>query len=370
MDDQPVQDFNPTLIEQGGHVLRYDFGEGNCETSVSASFFISPPLELDAMASVDTLCPGELVRLSALPSGGDPVGEIEITWGGQLGFGQVHYVSPDVPQMYFAVVEDGCSEPAMDSVFVDVHTDFQVSLNYGPSVCSDEEGAVEIQVSPDGDYTFFKNGLPIAQNYIGIPENFELRVEQSGTGCIKRLPVEMPSFPPISANFNAFPANCINTYENELFIDDLSIGATDGYWLLNGQQMDYLPGSNMNLSFDSAGNYELLLVVMNDGACTDSLSKEICVEPFSALQVPNAFSPNGDGINDEFEFHAIGIEEIHWMIYDRYGRMLFESFDTGDSWNGEVDGEPGPVQNYLLVLSYKDLTGKSKTARYNVQLIR
>ncbi|HKK88892.1 MAG TPA: CUB domain-containing protein, partial [Saprospiraceae bacterium] len=116
LNDQPAQDFNPTLLDQGGHVLRYEYGDGNCESSVSASFFILPPLELEAIASVDTLCPGELVRLSAQPSGGDPSANFNITWGGQLGFGQVHYTSPTGPQLYTVTVDDGCSDPAMDSV--------------------------------------------------------------------------------------------------------------------------------------------------------------------------------------------------------------------------------------------------------------
>jgi gliding motility-associated-like protein len=231
-------------------------------------------------------------------------------------------------------------------------------------------GYVDIELTPDGGYDYFKNGLPIGETYTGLPENFELLVEQSGTGCIKRLPVEMPSFSTISANFSLFPAGCINTYQNELSVDDLSIGSLDGYWLLEDEVYDYFPGERIEMTFDSAGSFELQLVVVNEGGCSDSLTKVICVEPFSALQVPNAFSPNGDGINDEFRFHAIGIEEIHWMIFDRYGRMLFESFSENDSWNGKVDGEPGPVQNYLLVMSYTDLMGHSETARYNLQLVR
>ncbi|HKK87995.1 MAG TPA: T9SS type B sorting domain-containing protein, partial [Saprospiraceae bacterium] len=234
----------------------------------------------------------------------------------------------------------------------------------------DEIGQVEIEVNPNGSYDYFKNGLPIEDTYTGLPENFELLVEQEGTGCIKRLAVEMPSFNPVSANFNYFPAGCINTYKNELSVEDLSTGAIEGYWFLAGQQLEYFPGEKIDLKFDSAGNYELQLVVFNEGGCIDSLTREICVEPFSALQVPNAFSPNGDGVNDVFEFHTIGISEIHWMIFDRYGKMLFESFDENDSWNGETDGQPGPVQNYLLVLSYTDLSGNTETARYNVQLVR
>jgi gliding motility-associated-like protein len=62
-----------------------------------------------------------------------------------------------------------------------------------------------------------------------------------------------------------------------------------------------------------------------------------CDESF--IFIPNVFSPNGDGINDTWTILSEFIEEIHLVVYDRWGELVFESRDQHAVWDGTYEGE-------------------------------
>lgn len=371
IDDVLQSSFNPTMISSGSHIVEYIYGAGNCEASDRVSFLVSDPLNVDADASADTLCPGELVRISASPSGGLIGADYEIDWGSQLGFGQVHYVSPPVPSSYIVSLSDGCSETVFDTLDILLHNDFTVSLNYGPRVCAGEETYVELNTTPSGNYNYLVNGLVSSDVYYDYPGLLDIVVTNASNGCIKRLNAELPGYGPIGASYIKFPAGCIQTNDDPILISDQSNGSISGSWFLNGQfYMDYTQGDQFEIQFDSAGLYNLMLIVENEGECMDTFAQDICVEPFYSIHVPNAFTPNGDDVNDEFRIHTIGIESITWRIFDRYGKLVFESNNLNGAWDGAVDGEPGKMQNYMMVANYTTETGISESKKFNIMLVR
>jgi gliding motility-associated-like protein len=69
------------------------------------------------------------------------------------------------------------------------------------------------------------------------------------------------------------------------------------------------------------------------------------------IKYPNAFSPNKDGVNDGFRISVVG--NITWRtfkIYDRWGRMVFETQDPLEYWYGEANGKPLPVGTYYWIM--------------------
>ena len=69
---------------------------------------------------------------------------------------------------------------------------------------------------------------------------------------------------------------------------------------------------------------------------------------------PSAFSPNGDGINDMFSpFFDCDIEQFEWIIFDRWGRKIFETNGLNDFWGGTINGQPAPMGIFGYVLRYK-----------------
>jgi gliding motility-associated-like protein len=65
-----------------------------------------------------------------------------------------------------------------------------------------------------------------------------------------------------------------------------------------------------------------------------------------ALQIPTAFTPNGDGLNDTFGPVGEGAEIFRMVVFNRWGNILFTSNDINNHWDGIYNGEPVPFGAY------------------------
>ncbi|MGB5943181.1 MAG: PKD domain-containing protein [Leeuwenhoekiella sp.] len=100
-------------------------------------------------------------------------------------------------------------------------------------------------------------------------------------------------------------------------------------------------------SYVSAGTYNVTLTVTYPFGCIYEKIIPIIIEDGYRLIVPNAFTPNEDGMNDRFKPEQLGLEEITLSIYDTWGNMLFtEKGQTLEGWDGMVRGRLGENGNY------------------------
>ncbi len=87
------------------------------------------------------------------------------------------------------------------------------------------------------------------------------------------------------------------------------------------------------------------------GVTGDSVIVQLCTYIYMA----NAFSPNGDGLNDIYAPVAYeGVDLVSFVIYDRWGELLFETNDITKGWDGTVDGKEMPVAAYAFVVQYDE----------------
>jgi gliding motility-associated-like protein len=86
--------------------------------------------------------------------------------------------------------------------------------------------------------------------------------------------------------------------------------------------------------------------------------------------VPDAFSPNGDGNNDEFKVFGNCIKTINLKIYDRWGNKIFETSDVTESWKGDYKGKELNSGTYTYVYSGTLVTGESIQGKGVVVLIK
>lgn len=147
----------------------------------------------------------------------------------------------------------------------------------------------------------------------------------------------------------------------------------------NGYNYNWTPGeslNNPNSQFPNASPTETTtyIVSINGNGCskTDTVivyvREIICDEPY--IFVPNAFTPDGDGINDILYVRGHPNSEIVFRVYDRWGELVFESFEINFGWNGIFNGkesDPAVFDYYLEVLCPGDETFFKKG---NVTLIR
>ncbi len=95
-----------------------------------------------------------------------------------------------------------------------------------------------------------------------------------------------------------------------------------------------------------------------------------CVEIKPTLYAPNIFTLNNDGLNDRFEFKGIFIEKFHVKIYDRWGSLVFESYDINNSWDGTFQGQPASDGVYVYIAKGTDINNKVISLSGSVSLVR
>jgi gliding motility-associated-like protein len=91
-------------------------------------------------------------------------------------------------------------------------------------------------------------------------------------------------------------------------------------------------------------------------------------ETDSPFLVPNAFTPNGDGLNDTFRpvVDYERVRQFSMVIYNRWGQLVFETTNPAEGW----DGKNAPAGVYSWVISYSDMVGKVMKMRGSVVLVR
>ncbi|MCB0550401.1 MAG: gliding motility-associated C-terminal domain-containing protein, partial [Phaeodactylibacter sp.] len=115
-------------------------------------------------------------------------------------------------------------------------------------------------------------------------------------------------------------------------------------------------------------------VALNDSTrvVVNSRSNTACAEQEARIYIPNAFSPNEDGRNDEFRpFLQFGTPADYTLsIYDRYGGKLFETTDVDKGWDGKSRGKRVPVGLYVYHVRVEQANGTVIEQSGEVSLLR
>lgn len=100
-----------------------------------------------------------------------------------------------------------------------------------------------------------------------------------------------------------------------------------------------------------------------------SHSNVSCAPVRSRIFVPNAFTPNGDHLNDQFEVKGMYIYRYHIQIFTRWGEEIFDSESFSDLWNGQYKGAPCQEDVYIYVIDAVGTDGKRYHLKGNITLL-
>ncbi len=102
------------------------------------------------------------------------------------------------------------------------------------------------------------------------------------------------------------------------------------------------------------GGYRVQLITNSGVICADSTIIKLSAPelPVNHLYIPNTFTPNDDGINDRFRIFGFSkCSETYLAIYNRWGKMIFETNNLSESWNGKFQGEAVPAGLYSYIIN-------------------
>lgn len=125
------------------------------------------------------------------------------------------------------------------------------------------------------------------------------------------------------------------------------------------------------VNFTDTGVYEFYVKVESDFGCVGYDTVRVVVVDQPSALLPNAFSPNGDGLNDVISPGLVGFPRINYFkIYDRWGKLMFVSFKMGEGWDGTFNGIPCTTGVYYYILSAQDINNRETIIRGDITLIR
>lgn len=172
---------------------------------------------------------------------------------------------------------------------------------------------------------------------------------------------------PLDATFQACPEN-LGTYEPLYEWRFTRVGSTEPFLIRYEENTTY--------SFRESGSFLVeLKVSFVQGTDTIEYAMD---EPFkltlveSKLEVPNAFTPNGDGINDIFKVKEgyRSIVEFKACVFDRWGKKLYEWTDLEGGWDGKQNGHEMPDGAYYLNIQARGAEGHQYDIKKTINILR
>ncbi|MBS1647302.1 MAG: gliding motility-associated C-terminal domain-containing protein [Bacteroidetes bacterium] len=123
-------------------------------------------------------------------------------------------------------------------------------------------------------------------------------------------------------------------------------------------------------TYTAVGTYTTLLVAANQG-CIDTARITIIANVATTIVIPNIFTPNGDGVNDNFFIINTGMSTLSCLIYNRWGELMATLTAPQQVWDGSApNGDKAPDGTYMYILQAQGTNGKSYSQQGTVTLIR
>jgi hypothetical protein len=355
-----------------------------CTSAIqSIALNLSDPISVQMQNGVSSvsICDGECVNMTAAASGGNA--PIAIEWyevptaigGTTIGpNGTSNTFCPTNTTSVFVYANDGCAVPAYDTLDITV---FQLP-NVGFTV-SDQEGCAPVTVSftnttspalsanciwtmDDGTtipacgnqvYTYSEVGSYSPSLYV---------ISSDGCSATYTLPapINVYGYPTAEFSWAPEPADVLNPI---VYFSNESVDAVGYYWNFGpyGASIDENP--NFTFPDEDLAEFPVCLTVSNEFGCTDTVCHTVTMNSELQVWVPNAFTPEQDGLNEVFlpVIKGANPSGYHFVIFDRWGTLVFESWDIGEPWIGDIRGGKGFAQNdtYVWRLEVQPLADRS-----------
>jgi gliding motility-associated-like protein len=365
-----------------------DVANGCPAAPVNVTVTVNPNLALVAGGST-SICPGGSAALTSSASLGNG-GPYSYSWSPATGLSsptaQNPTATPAVTTVYTVTASDGCSPTVTASVTVTVNplpvVSFSADVTSGCSqLCVNftDNSTVTGGTISSWNWDFGDGSAAgttanpthcyfIPPGSVTTTYNVTLTVSSSLGGCtstttysnyITVYPMPLPSFTaPESVSILNPLVSFVNT----------TPGANTWSW--NFGEPGGIGSSNTSTAqhpshtYGDVGTYCITLVVTTPDGCVDSTQECVIIDPEFTFYIPNAFSPNDDGVNDEFFGKGEFIQDYEMSVFDRWGNLIFFADDISKHWDGKANGGSEMAQQDIYVYVVKIKDNKNQKHKY------
>lgn len=367
-----------------------------------------------ATTNIDTICAGENVQLTA-------TGGSQYSWYSPFStFNDSTLAnpvaSPTQTTTYIVTItnDSGCVKTEHVKIWVNPlpEPDTIIITN---NVCGDSSGVVNVGNISSGNspFTYKLTNLQTNSSEFQVSSlfdslvagNYEIQIIDNN-GCVWKDTVTITQTNNVVANFTANPSSGVAPLD--VSFNNTSAGVNNFEWTItnnNGDTLHWIPtcvGNTSNCgfsyTFDSSGTYQVCLVAYNNlPQCADTLCKTIIIDSALVMDsvnnlmlfIPNVFTPNVDGSNDNFVIQVQGanlLESLKVEIFNRWGQLIVSNQFSVDSfnqtpstnnqqqltiWDGRTTtGTKVPEGTYFYVISYETMAGEIESKKGSLSLLR
>ncbi|MBP9161449.1 MAG: gliding motility-associated C-terminal domain-containing protein, partial [Flavobacteriales bacterium] len=162
----------------------------------------------------------------------------------------------------------------------------------------------------------------------------------NANGCSATGTAIVGSAEPVVAGFSLHPDTLFVNATSAAFTNVSSGNATEFLWDFGDGETSTEANPVHVFPAGIAEVYEICLTAMTAANCPDTYCVPLPILDLPAIFLPNAFTPDGDGLNDVFRVSGFGItaHDFHFMIFNRWGAKIFDTTDPSAAWDGKLNG--------------------------------
>ncbi len=328
LNNQVISSSPDAQISNSGDLVISIIGMNGCNSSDTVQIVSNIQTPQLALGAEDSICAGGNLELIATGNG-------LVTWDPDLPNGSI--VNPSSSQYYVANIVDSLGCQNTDSIFVNV-IDSPILQVTSDTICQGEIANLSVVSSP-GTAIFWENGEISPSISITTIEDSLISVYGELNGCYSDT---------LTASITVLPNLNI---EIEVNGDSLiCIGGVVN--LTSSEQSGNIWSTGQNTQSITVTEPQIIVLTnTNLNGCGNQDSINILSSGFPCLEIVDVFSPNGDGINDNWEIPGIeAYPKAEVSIFNRWGQLLFFSIGYATPWNGKFNNEPLPIGDYFYII--------------------
>lgn len=348
--------------------------------STGATYIISEPepLEITSDFSEELLCHGNFDGYISIDINGG-IQPYEVIWDDEPDLNSI-YRSGLPAGEYTVRVRDDNNCNTSQTFIIGEPERLEVNMTTSYIVdCENQElmGVASLSITGGkGDYSIFWNNgdMDVIETFFYLDGELSVMVYDEN-GCFAEV-FEMIEMPLAFTDADFIYTVISLGQEGEILVNDPVQFLDQTLGNVFTWEWDFGDGTRSNEqnpihTYNRPGIYTITLMTLDVLGCSSEHSITVEVLASYRILTPNAFTPNGDGLNDTFIPKMRGIEDFEMHIFNKWGELIYSAYSQEDAgWDGRLNGRISPNGNYVYKIIFKAVDGEkgSKTGVFTLVL--